>query len=149
MIVSSKDAVRFWAKVNVKGPEECWPWLAGKTKFGHGIFSIKHKWVLAHRVAFFIANGYLPDVKLKRMVMHDCEFSSCQNPKHLLDGTNRQNQRYPSCIKKHKSKVGAMKGRCGKLSPRFGAKLSDKTKEKIRLGQLRYQAMKRKACATA
>lgn len=131
MILSEKDIIRFWAKVQVCGPDECWPWLAGTTKFGHGVFSIKHKWILAHRVSFLIGNGYLPSKNNGRMVMHDCERASCQNPKHLIDGTSQQNQKYENCIRKHKSRAPPMLGRRGKLSPRFGMKHSDETKTRL------------------
>jgi len=132
MILSQKDIRRFWAKVDVRGEDECWPWLAGKTKHGHGVFSVKHKWIAAHRVSFFIANNYLPDIKLKHLVMHDCENPSCQNPKHLLDGTIKENGNYPGCIAKLKAKVSPMLGRTGELSPRWGSKHSNKTKQLLR-----------------
>jgi hypothetical protein len=45
MFLSQKDVKRFWAKVEVKGPDDCWEWLAGKSKLGYGAFSIKSKWI--------------------------------------------------------------------------------------------------------
>jgi len=39
-MLAEKDKKRFWKKVDVKGIEECWPWKAGHTKFGHGVFSL-------------------------------------------------------------------------------------------------------------
>lgn len=130
--LSDKDISRFWAKVRIGTSVECWPWTAGKTKFGHGIFSIRHKWIIAHRVSFFIKNGYLPNILESRMVMHDCENPECQNPNHLLDGTNKQNQLYKGCLKKHKSRPPPMLGRCGLKSPRWGTKHTVETKAKIR-----------------
>lgn len=134
MILSQKDVNRFWSKVEKRGPNQCWPWLAGKTKANHGVFSIKHKWVLAHRISFFIKNGYLPDIKDGKLVMHDCENAECQNPKHLIEGDNIKNQNYPRCLLKHKSRAGPLSpmwGKRGKNSPRYGLKHSKETKAKI------------------
>lgn len=132
MKLSQNDIKRFWAKVDIKGPNDCWSWLAGKTKSGYGVFSIKHKWIAAHRVSFFIKNGYLPNISQDRMVMHDCENPECQNYNHLLDGTNKQNQLYPECLEKHKNKIGFWKGLYGeKHLARWGKKHSSKTKRML------------------
>lgn len=132
MILSDKD---------LTGPNDCWLWLAATTNFGHGVFSIKHKWVLAHRVSFFIKNKYLPDKG--RMVLHQCENHPCQNPNHLIDGTNSQNQKHPKCLKKHKLRLPSMLGKKGKASPRYGTKHSDETKEKISESMLKFRQLKR------
>ena len=69
-----KAVVRFTKKTYVEG--DCIIW--GGTNHGrYGSFWIgKH--VTAHRVAFFLANGYLPVV-----VHHTCGNNFCVNPKHL------------------------------------------------------------------
>lgn len=144
MILSEKDINRFWAKVQIRNPDECWPWLAGSTKFGHGVFSIKHKWVLAHRISFLIKNDYLPSKKNGRLVMHDCEQASCQNPNHLLDGTNQQNQKYKNCMEKHKTRKPPMLGKIGMLNPRYGMRHSDESKNKMRKSALKREELKRK-----
>jgi hypothetical protein len=131
MILSQKDINRFWSKVSRGGADDCWPWLAAKSKLGYGVFSVKHKWIGAHRVSFFIHKGYLPDIKQRKLVMHDCENPSCQNPKHLLKGTIKENANYPGCIKKLKEKIPNMLGVKGKDHPRWGLKHSLEAKIKI------------------
>lgn len=84
-------AERFWEKVEVRGPDECWPWLASTTPFGHGQFSFGGKCVAAQRVAWELANNRpVPDGLL---VMHSCDNPPCCNPAHLSPGTIADNIR--------------------------------------------------------
>lgn len=85
----SAKSVRFWAKVDIRGPDECWPWLAGRSAGGrYGSFR-DGEMVDAHRVAWELANGKpVPDGLLIR---HDCDYSLCCNPNHLQPGTQQQN----------------------------------------------------------
>jgi hypothetical protein len=44
---------RFWEKVIIAGPEDCWEWTASKQSSGYGAFAYKPKQcVTAHRVAW-------------------------------------------------------------------------------------------------
>jgi hypothetical protein len=79
---------RFWSKVDRKGPEECWPWLAGKSPSGYGSFSIKLRGFRAHRVAYELEIGPIPEGLIVR---HKCDNPACCNPNHLEVGTNRDN----------------------------------------------------------
>jgi len=88
-------AERFWEKVDVKEPNECWPWSGGKTLKGYGVFYItewKHAG-LAHRVAYELHH----DVKLPRgkttHVLHTCDNPGCTNPNHLRFDTCGANMR--------------------------------------------------------
>jgi hypothetical protein len=51
------------------------------------------KTVLAHRLAFKVAFGFLPEV-----VMHTCDNPKCINPKHLKAGTQSDNIK--DCVRK-------------------------------------------------
>lgn len=82
-------AERLWAKVEKRGPNDCWPWLGAtntspKMRGGpYGKLGDQHpsrKTVLAHRVAYAISVGPIPD---GFHVDHKCGFSLCCNPRHL------------------------------------------------------------------
>ena len=74
---------RFWRKVNKT--ETCWLWVAGKNDEGYGNFSVSGRACKAHRVAWELLVGPIPD---GMVVDHDhqqrgCGNSSCVNPDHL------------------------------------------------------------------
>lgn len=84
-----KDITRFKAKVDVRGPDECWPWKAGVSKKqGYGVFWAHGKSFYAHRIAFDLEKGDIPDTLL---VLHHCDNTGCCNPKHLYAGTDKAN----------------------------------------------------------
>ena len=88
---------RFWSKVRVAGPDECWEWQAQLSKAGYGCFNYKRgKTPLAHRISFMLKNGYLPDPEV--LVCHSCDNPKCVNPRHLWLGDNRAN--HEDCVAK-------------------------------------------------
>ena len=68
----------FWSKVNAR--HECWHWTAAKNKAGYGLFLLDGKLTGAHRVAWQLARGPIPE---GAQVMHICLTKSCVNPDHL------------------------------------------------------------------
>lgn len=86
---------RFWAKVDRRGPDDCWEWQAGKHKFGYGTFRLEvGKQAAAHRMAWELTNGPVPEGEGYHgiCVLHTCDNPSCCNPAHLFLGTNADNQ---------------------------------------------------------
>src|SRR5947209_19331427 len=83
-------AERFWPKVQ-KG-SDCWEWKAGRKggKFRYGIITIHSKDELAHRVAWKLTNGPIPD---GLWVLHKCDNPPCVRPDHLFLGTQEDNNR--------------------------------------------------------
>lgn len=84
---------RFWAKVKVGRPSECWPWQGGDTAKGYGRFRIGPKLVLAHHVAWELAHGPLPATPGYHgpVVRHRCDTPACCNWRHLRHGTQLEN----------------------------------------------------------
>lgn len=74
---------RFWACVEVRASNECWPWVAALNYKGYGQFGLNRdgkKSVAAHRYSYELAHGPIPS---GRQVHHVCENKACQNPSHL------------------------------------------------------------------
>jgi hypothetical protein len=72
--------VRFWTKVDIGNRDACWPWQAGKSSAGYGIFWMHGRSKLAHRVAYEMIGGALDN---NTQVHHTCNNLSCVNPLHL------------------------------------------------------------------
>jgi len=82
---------RFWSKVDIKGPDECWEWKRYKHPLGYGKFWYLDKWQQAHRVAFLLSGGILTNEKPH--TLHRCDNPGCVNPNHLYAGSHTDNMR--------------------------------------------------------
>ncbi|MBY0372599.1 MAG: HNH endonuclease [Bryobacteraceae bacterium] len=78
---------RFEAKVKKGGPDECWLWTDKPIASGYGKLSTGHgsSPVLAHRLAWQLANGDIPG---GLFVKQRCGNRLCCNPAHLYLSLN-------------------------------------------------------------
>lgn len=89
---------RFWAKTKMVG--DCCEWQASLNSSGYGRFAIgrgwhhrnsqRSAWISAHRAAWELTNGPIPD---GLQVLHQCDNRRCVRVEHLYLGTNDDNVR--------------------------------------------------------
>lgn len=83
---------RFWERVDVRGPDECWPWLGSKDKAGYGLINAGgdewHRTRRVSRVCWTLCFGPIPE---GMDVLHSCDFPPCCNPRCFFLGTDKDN----------------------------------------------------------
>lgn len=123
MNITEQDKKRFFAKVKINEETGCHEWTAHRHTFGYGGFKLNGKSYGAHRIAWVIANGPIPE---GMCICHKCDNPCCVNHEHLFLGTHSDNMADK-----------ARKGRCPKMPNQKGEKhyqhrLSKKDVLKIR-----------------
>lgn len=79
---------RFWSRVQVS--DGCWLWTGAPSKKGYGNVWCEGKLWRAHRVAWTITHGPIPD---GLFCCHACDRPACCRVDHLWLGTTTDNMR--------------------------------------------------------
>lgn len=87
---------RFWEKV--RKSDGCWEWIGAIFVTGYGAFSFNGSPAKAHRIAWRLTNGEIPDGK---MVCHHCDNRKCVRPDHLFLGGALENNRDMTIKERH------------------------------------------------
>lgn len=104
-------------------PDGCHIWTGSKDRKGYGQLRIDKKLFYAHRIAWELVNGPIPD---GMYACHICDNPACCNPSHIFIGTQSDNMRDAS-----------VKGRSAKGQEITCAKLTEDDVRDIRLAYSR------------
>jgi len=101
------NVASFWARVDRRGPDECWPWLGYVNPEGYGRFLVGSRTdesvtiKQAQLVAYELMVGPIPKGKALDHLCHNADLSCpggvgclhrrCVNPRHLAPATWREN----------------------------------------------------------
>lgn len=104
------DTSRFWSKVDMTPTiHGCWVWTAGVAAKGYGQFRLNGKMEKAHRVAYELSVGPIPE---GLVIDHLCRNRACVNSDHLETVTAVENTRRGDTWK-----LNAAKTRCPQGHP--------------------------------
>jgi hypothetical protein len=96
MRADAKLLSRFWSKVKLGEPDECWEWTAGHDGRGYGQFWANGRTRRAPQVAWEIYN--LTEFPKGKGACHTCDNPPCVNPSHIWPGTQKENSH--DCVRK-------------------------------------------------
>lgn len=86
MTYRERRIAKFWEKVEKSAG--CWFYRGGKTAGGYGVYEFCGRKERAHRVAYEVVVGPIPD---GLQLDHLCRVPACVNPSHLEPVTSREN----------------------------------------------------------
>lgn len=101
--LTEKQLERFWARVQRRGPDECWLWTGPVSKNKpsrdhvqiYGVFRVDGLYLRPHRISYTLLVGPIPEDLSLDHVFGRCTSTLCCNPAHTEPVTLGVNaQRY-------------------------------------------------------
>lgn len=89
LAIADEYIQRFWARVQIRGRHECWPYLGHKNDKGYGEFWDGECGMLANRFVLTLKLGRRPTED--EHALHECDNPPCCNPRHIFLGDNAAN----------------------------------------------------------
>lgn len=85
-----RTEAEWWAMLLPPNERGCrlWPYVGSKG--GYGKTSFQGRRLLAHQVAFLLANGWVPSGR-QLIIRHTCDTPLCCEPSHLITGSQWDN----------------------------------------------------------
>lgn len=108
---TDEDRKRFWSKVQVAGPEDCWLWTGSTDRHGYGKVWWRRRGTTATKVSWELAHGSMPTAS--EWMLHRCDTPGCVNPAHLFIGDQSENMK--DAASKQRTARGERNG-CAKLT---------------------------------
>ncbi len=88
-LIEALAVTRFWRSVDVRGPDECWPWIGDTDRAGYGRFRYQGRMRQAHELALSFSTG---EIRLPWLdTCHECDNPPCCNPADLRFDTRLSN----------------------------------------------------------
>lgn len=89
IVLTERQQQRFWKRVPDRGRGGCWDWRGVvNEKSGYGYLTIGNRQWSAHRTAWTLTNGAIPN---SLTVDHLCRNRKCVNPAHMAIVSPKEN----------------------------------------------------------
>jgi len=81
---------RFWDRVDIRGPDDCWDWLGCKEKSGCGVIGTTDCFTMsAQKFSYLLHNMPAKGIPAEQFVTQTCGRAACVNPAHLVIGKRK------------------------------------------------------------